>query len=100
MIGEPIVPTRQVILGHMTGHTKLFADPASRSTPRRSKRFALLLTMTGVAFCIIESRLMLKVIVRVVACQATDSVIVRVVAFAVGQTIRLESNVINALQAH
>jgi hypothetical protein len=89
MIGKFVMRPRQVDPGHMAGHAFVFSDRtglgAGFSTP-----------VTGQAFGIkIHFLRVVEVVVRVVAGQAADARVVRVIAFAPGQPVGLEADVGN-----
>src|SRR5690348_10081267 len=63
---------------------------------RTSLCFRFSASVTRLALCIVIYRLRAGLRMRVVTCETTDARIVRVVAFALRETIRLETYVGNA----
>ena len=90
MIREFVVGARQFDLGHMARDAVVFRH-------RTGFGFNLSAPMTGLALCVIVSRLYAGFCVRVVAGQATNARVIGVVAFTAPKPIRLEANVVDAV---
>ena len=95
MVGELAMHLRHFNLRHMAGHALLSANRASRRLTVARLGFARRGEVARQAFRVEESCLMLHPIMRIVTCQATDPMIT-FVSGAIKNSIRLETNVIDA----
>src|ERR1700733_11229876 len=93
MVGELFVRSRQVQLRHVTTGAIFLCDGAQLA------RGISALIMARLTLGIIAGRVTYHVHVRIVARQATNPLIGRVVALAVGEPVRLEANVQDAERA-
>ena len=89
MIRKLVVCTGQLEFWHMAGHTLVFGDRAGLRA-----RFSA--SVTRLAFWVVVDRFVAHLVVRVVAREAANSCVIRIVALTARQTVRLEANVSNA----
>ena len=89
MIGKLVVRPGQLEFWHVAGHT-FFCGHRTRF------RTQFTAAMTGLAFRVVIDEFAAHFVVRVMAREAANSRVVRVVAPATRQAVRLEANVCNA----
>jgi len=98
MIRKFVVRAWQLKLRHVAGHTLFFGHRTRFCARLQAGRFrvaGISACVTGEAFVVEVHRLRVEVVVRVVAGEATHARIVRVVAFATREAIRLKADVGN-----
>ena len=95
MVGELAMHLRHFNLGHVASDTLFWANRTSRRRTIARLNVAQLGEVAGQAFRVIESCLMFDLIVRIVTCETTDPSIA-LVSRAIKNSIRLETNVVDA----
>jgi hypothetical protein len=86
MIRKLVVCPGQLEFWHMAGHTFVGGHGAGLCA-----KFPP--TVTGLAFCVVIDWFATHFVVRVMAREAANSRVVRIVAFAARQPVRLEANI-------
>jgi hypothetical protein len=92
VIGEGKMRAGQLNSGHVAGHAFLSPDLAGGSS-LRGRAFSALRRMAGQALCVIRAGIVQEILMRIMTGQAGDPCIGRIVATAVFQAIRLESDI-------
>ena len=96
MIGEFVVRPRQLDPWHVARYAVIFGDRTAfraRLCRDRLCRGILPAAMAGQTPCVEVYLLGAEVVVRVVASEAANARIIRVVAFAAGQAVRLKADI-------
>ena len=89
MIRKLVVCTGQLEFWHVAGYTFVSGD-------RAGLRASFPASVTRLAFCVVVDRFVAHLVMRVMAREAADSCVIRIVAFTARQPVRLEANVSNA----
>jgi hypothetical protein len=91
MIGKFVVRSRQLDPGHVAGHALVLGNRANLRTRFAARAFDP--AMTSQTFRVEVYGLWIEVMVRVMASKTTDARVIRVIASAARQAVRLETDI-------